>query len=480
MRMPPAPSFLLLVALAAATHAAQPPAWPEFRGPGRSGVRLDASFPVRFAPGTNQLWSRTVPGGHSSPILWNNLVLLTGAESNRLVVLALDAATGTPRWRRELDPGKAEAGSRLSHPATATPVTDGERLITYFAPFGLAAFSQDGTPLWTHPLPTPVTGHGASSSPVIAGDLVLQLCDQDIGSYLLALDRATGKPRWRTERPEFRRGFSTPLPWPPRNPDSVIVAGTLRLAAYQLRDGAELWTVRGLPNELVASPVANNDTILVAGWTHGSGVPRMPTWESVSGSGDANADGRLTREEATAGPARQHFHYIDANRDGQVDRAEYETIARIFNESKNVAMAVRPGGRGDVTDTHVAWQVQRGLPYVPCPLVYDGHVYLMKNGGLLSCLDADTGEFRYQEERVGALGDYYSSPVAAGDRLLAISQAGVAVVLKTGPNFEVLQRNPLGEEVLATPALGHDTLFVRTLTRLFAFREGAMPHATDR
>lgn len=468
----------LVVVLPSAVTSARAAAaadWPEFRGPHRRGVTDAGSLPLHFGPGTNVLWSTPVPGGHSSPVLWQGQLFLTGFDSNRLLVLAFDQSTGREAWRRELEPGRIEPGSRLSHPAAATPATDGTRLVTYFAPFGLAAWDLEGRPLWRHPLPTPVTQHGASSSPVLAGDLVLQLADQDSGSFLLALDKATGAVRWKAERPAFRRGFSTPLPWPPERPEIVVVAGTLRLVAYDLTDGSERWSVSGLPNEMVASPIGADDLILVAGWTYGSGVPRMPDWPSILARGDANTDGRLSRDEAPAGPAKQHFAYMDADRDGVLDRAEYETIARIFNESRNQAFAVRPGGRGDVTDTHVVWRQSRGLPYVPCPLAAGSRLYLVKNGGLASCLDARTGEFKYQEERLGALGDYYSSPVAAGDRLLAISQAGVAVVWKTGDAFDVLARNELGEPVLATPALAGDTLYLRTVTRLFAFRETASP-----
>jgi outer membrane protein assembly factor BamB len=468
---------LLILLSAARSRAASASAsaanWPEFRGPHRRGIAASGSLPLHFGPATNVLWSTPVPGGHSSPILWRDRLFLTGFATNRLLTLAFDRRTGQELWRQALEPGPIEPGSRLSHPATATPVTDGEHLVAYFAPFGLAAWNLDGRELWRHPLPTPVTQHGASSSPVLAGDLVVQLCDQDSGSFLLALDRRTGTVRWKTERPASRRGFSTPLAWPPDRPEIVVVAGTLRLIAYDLADGTERWSVRGLPNEMVASPVADDTHVYVAGWTHGSGVARMPDWPSLVAAGDTDADGRLSRDEAPPGPARQHFAYMDADRDGMLDRTEYETIARIFNESKNQAFAVRPGGRGDVTDTHVVWSQTRGLPYVPCPLLHEGRLYLVKNGGLASCLDARTGEFRYREERLGALGDYYGSPVAAGDRLLAISQAGVAVIWRTGDTLEVLARNELGETVLATPALADDTLYLRTPTRLFAFRESS-------
>src|SRR5207247_683387 len=147
----------------------------------------------------------------------------------------------------------------------------------------------------------------------------------------------------------------------------------------------ELWTVRGLPNELCASPVFCDGQIFVGGWTPGSGVARMPLFDSLLEQGDANHDGKLTRAEAPPGPARQHFVYIAADKDGFVTRRELDTLAEIFSKSENVILAIRPGGRGDVTATHVGWKQTRGLPYVPSPLFYEHRLWLVKNGGLISC-----------------------------------------------------------------------------------------------
>jgi len=195
----------------------------------------------------------------------------------------------------------------------------------------------------------------------------------------------------------------------------------------------------------------------------------MPPFERLLEQADADHDGRLTRSEAPGGPVRQHFLYLDANKDGFVTREEYETIARIFDESRNQLLAVRPDGRGDVTETHVAWRANRGLPYVPSPLCYEGRLYLVKNGGLASCFAAASGEVFYQEERLGALGDYYASPVAAGGNICAISRSGTAVVYRAAPPLEVLAMNALQESVVATPALAWNVIYIRTASHLYAF-----------
>ena len=222
---------------------------------------------------------------------------------------------------------------------------------------------------------------------------------------------------------------------------------------------------------MVASPVAGEQMIYVAGWTAGTGVARLPAFDTLLAQGDQNKDEKLTRDEAPAGPAQQHFLYLDANKDGFITRREYESLARIFRRTQNALLAVRPSGTGDVTATHVAWKQTRGLPYVPSPLCYNGRIYLVKNGGLASCFDAQTGKVLYQEERLGALGDYYSSPVAASGKICMASQPGVVVVFQAGDTLQVLARNGLDEPIMATPAIVGNRLYLRTKAHLYAFGE---------
>jgi len=443
--------------------------WPQFRGPGASGVSADGDFPVHFGPDSNVVWKTSIPSGHASPCIWNDKIFLTGFADNKLLTLCLDRRTGKLLWQKEIQPEKVERGAAMGSPATATATTDGQRVFVYFGSFGLACYDVEGREVWRKPLPIPVTQHGAGTSPVLAGGLLLLNCDQDVGAYLLAVKAETGEPVWKADRSAFRRGFSTPLPYPPDQPEFAVVAGTLRLVAYNLKDGTERWSVGGLPNEMVSSPVPGEGLIFVAGWTHGSGVSKLPQFDALLEQGDRNQDGRLSRDEAPNGPARQHFVYIDADKDGFMKRPEWDSMASIFERSLNVAMAVRPDGRGDVTDTHVLWRQTRGLPYVPSPLCYDGRVYLVKNGGMASCFEARTGKVLYQEERLGALGDYYASPVAAAGKVCVVSQPGVAVVFKAGDTLEILARNPLGEPVLATPAILENMIYIRSKSQIYAF-----------
>jgi outer membrane protein assembly factor BamB len=459
-------------ALFLVAHLACAGNWPQFRGANASGVADDSDIPVNFGPQSNVVWKTALPGGHSSPVVWNERIFLTGFAEGELQTLCLDRHDGRELWRRGVKPGKIEHGARNGHPATSTPCTDGKALFVYFGSFGALAYDFDGNELWRTPLSVPITQHGASSSPVLANDLLILQRDADVDANLLALDKRTGKLAWRVDRSDMRRSFSTPLVLPsPSSPQiSIVVPGTLRVAAYDANNGRELWTVRGIPNEMCSSPIFGDGLIFVAGWTPGAGTATLPGFDALLERGDANHDGKLSHSEAPPGPAKQQFQYSDANKDGFITREEWESISKIFNTSENVALAIRPGGSGDVTKTHVAWKQTRGLPYVPTPLLYRDRLYLIRNGGLLSCFNATNGAALYREERIGALGDYYASPVAARGKICVVSQNGATTIFAAGDELKILAKNSLGEPVLATPAITDNTLFIRTGSALYAFR----------
>jgi len=446
--------------------------WPQFRGPHGSGVAAEDRFPLVFGAETNCLWRTEIPPGHSSPIVWDDRIFLTGFSDPSLETLCLDRQSGTVLWRMGVPAGGVERGSGLGSPAAPTPVTDGTNVWSYFGPFGLVAYDFSGKEVWRRPLPPPLTQHGVGTSPILCDHALLLLCDQDRDSYLLAVDKQTGKDLWRRERPGFRRGFSTPLALEVSRRKLIIVPGTLRAVAYDAADGGEVWQVGGLPNEICPTPVGTPEMVYLAGWTPASTSRQFPAFETLLQQADADKDGRLSPSEVPPGPAQQHFKYIDANRDDRLAREEYEAMAAIFARSENALLAVRPDGRGDLS-TNVVWKHTRGLPYVPSPLLYQGRLYLVKNGGLASCFRAADGEVLYQEERLGTMGDYYASPVAAGGYVCCAAQPGTLAVLRDGATLEVVARNSLGEEVLATPAIADGRLYVRGRQRLFAFGEGA-------
>ena len=447
--------------------------WPQFRGEAGSAIGTGQP-PVVFGSSSNRLWQVDVPTGNSSPIVWGSHLFITGSQGNALETLAYDRQTGKLLWRRSVPAAKLEATHRLANPATPTAVTDGVRVYAYFGSYGVVAYDFDGGEAWHRELPTPVVEFGTSASPILSGDLLILARDQDTGSHLLALRKTSGEVAWRVERPEFRRSFATPFLWKHDGAEELIVPGSIWLKSYNPTNGAENWTVSGTSRVATSSPTAGNGLLFSASWNVGGDTDDRVTMESFADAAakyDANHDGRFVPSELPDGPIKQRFTQMDLDKDGVVTSEEWETMRQMFAKAGNSVFAVRPGGHGDITQTHLAWRVTRSLPYVSSPLFYQGRVFTMKNGGLASCYEAETGKPLYQDVRVGVAGDYYSSAVAAGGHLYLAAQNGTVLVLKAGDTPEVVARNALGEEIFATPAIIDGTLFIRSATKLTAFRQ---------
>ena len=460
-----------LILAATVMAAAEESNWPQFRGPGGFGVGTGKP-PVEFGPGKNERWKVEVPHGHSSPCIWGGKIFLTGLDAGKLVTFCLDRLTGHELWRAVAPADKIEPTHRIGSPASSTPCTDGERLYVYFGSFGVLAYDLNGKEAWRKPLPVPVVEFGTGASPILASGKVIVVSDQDVGSYLLALDSVTGAEVWRKDRPEFRRSFSSPFLWKHDAMEELIVAGSLWVRSYDVQDGKERWSSRGMARVSNATPAAGDGVLLVSSWNVGGDEGErvtMAPFEEFLAANDKDKNGVLTIDEFPAGPVKDRFSQMDVDKDGRVTREEYQHMSDMFAQAANQLFAIKPGGSGDVTDSHVMWKVSRHLPYVSSPLCFNHRVYAFKNGGLASCYDLGTGKELYQAERMEAPGDYYSSAVAANDCVYVASQKGTIVVLKAGDTFQVLARNVLGEQIFATPALLDGTLYVRTEKHLMAF-----------
>lgn len=204
------------------------------------------------------------------------------------------------------------------------------------------------------------------------------------------------------------------------------------------------------------------------GWSPGKSDSPWPAWAGIVEKDDKNNDGKLNIDEFSWGPT--WFKSQDQDNDGFITKADWDAIAAHMNKGENVLLAIKPGGQGNITDTHVAWKYNRGLPYVPSPLAYRGRVYMVKDGGMLSCFDAKTGAPIYAQERLNALGNYYASPVAADSRVFLASLDGKVTVIKAGADKpEILQQAEFGERIAATMAPVANRLYLRTATKLYAF-----------
>jgi outer membrane protein assembly factor BamB len=462
-----------LIALALTRLALAESNWPQFRGSEGLSVASDGiEAPAEFGPDKNLMWKTPLAGGHSSPVLWGGKIFLTTFDDGKLFAVCLDRASGRILWSKEVAVEKIEQVHRISNPAAATPCTDGERVYFHFGSFGLLALDFDGNEVWRVPLPLPVNDFGCGSSPILVDGTVVLLRDQDVGSFLLAVDAKTGKQVWRTERPGFFRGHSTPFLWRHDGIGEIVVTGAVRLTSYDPATGGELWSTTGLSRVANATATAGEGLLFASSWNIGadaSGRMELPPFDEFAKANDRNADLQLSLPEFPSGPLRDRFSQLDADKNGHVTRAEWEAYAPVVAKAENALLAVRPGGRGDITATHVAWKKTRGLPYVPSPLFYEGRLYTIKSGGMASCFDGKTGEAVWLEQRVGILGDFYASPVAAAGKVYVAGQNGTVAVLAAGKEFQVLAKNELGEPIFATPAIADGKIYVRTAGQLCCF-----------
>jgi outer membrane protein assembly factor BamB len=473
--------------------------WPQFRGPNGQGVSQASPPPAQFGHTSHRLWSTSLPPGHSSPVWQGNRIVLTAFEDGKLLTIGLDTATGNECWRRVAPAVDLEKVHAFSSPATPTPLAADGRFVVYFGSFGLLGYDADGEELWRHPLPTPRSQYGTSSSPVRVGDTaVLVLDSDDRASRIIAINLADGSLAWETPRPLATAGWSTPVLWEHAHGSEIVVLGARRLMAYASGTGADAWWLDGYSPETIGVPVIGDGLLFVSS----SGLAGPPTegfksmnWEEMLPL-DRNRDGLVQREEIPENfrftlrpelpedhpgrhlpvPFHRLFGNVDGNQDGALSEEEFQTFINQWGaRAKPSLRAIRPGGRGDITTSHVAWESDRGIPEIPSPLYHRGRLYLVRDGGFITCVRAATGELLYQE-RVGAPGSYSASPVAAGNHVYLASHNGVVICLAADTDeLETLARNELGEKIWATPALGDGVIYVRTEGRLHAFGAVATP-----
>lgn len=455
-----------------AEETAEAPVWPRFRGPGGMGVSGDRNLPVRFGPEENVLWKTGLLPGESSPVIAGDRLFLTGASKDSLVTYGLDRGTGRILWQRSLARERDQRYHKINSAASPTPVTDGEVLVVFFGDFGLVAYELDGRERWRLPVGplNNVNGHGAS--PILADGKVVMVCDQDSGSYMIAVDKDSGRVLWRTERPEVTRGYSTPAVFRRGGePPELIVPGSYQLIAYSLDRGEKLWWLRGMAWQLKSAPLIDGDRIYLNAWESGGNSAvrvDLPSHAQVLAERDRDGDGRLSLEEIEGFKPARTWRNVDLDKDRFLSRLDWE-FYRARLEARNNMMAIRHGGRGDLTGSNILWRYEKSLPNVSSPLLYRSVLYLVKDGGIVTTLDPNSGEVLKQARLPGAADRYYSSPVGADDKVYLISQNGKAPVLKAGGQWEVLALNDLAEECYATPAIADGRLYVRTRGTLYCF-----------
>ena len=419
--------------------------WPQFRGPGARGVAEQPEIPDQWSSTKNVAWKTDLPGrGWSSPIVWGNRIFLTTvintgnleapkkglyfggnrekpSSRHEWWAYCLNLETGTTEWKRKLHDAVPDTAIHLKGSyAAETPVTDGEHVYFYFGNLGVYAFTPAGEPAWTkriQPRPTRF-GWGHAASPILHGDRLYLINDNERDSFLLALNKTTGQTVWRTERKEGSN-WSTPYLWQNQLRTEIITPGSDMTRAYDL-DGNLLWHFRGgMSSITIATPFADADHLYVSSGYVGS--PLKPIY------------------------------------------------------------AIRPGARGDISlardetsSQDIAWCDWRAAPYNPSTLLYLDHLYVLLDRGMLSALNPRTGKAHFEKIRIPKGGAFTASPWANAGRVFCLNEDGTTFVFKAGDRYELLHQNALAEDdmCMATPAIAGNSLLLRTAARLYCIRAG--------
>lgn len=468
-------ALALCLSIIFCVNAEPPSAWPQFRGPGGSGIADDQKPPIEFGPDKNVKWKVACPAGYSSPMLVADLLVLTAFEKDKLFTIAYQRMTGKELWRAEAPAKQIEKHDKTEgSPANSTPATDGTRIVSYFGSCGLFCYDLAGKELWRYELPcvTTMLDFGTGVSPIIADGLVILVRDETLQSRIMAVELATGKLKWERKR-ESISAFCTPVACETPAGKQVVAAGFGKMIGYDLKTGEEKWSVNGMPSAACATPVVVGQTLYFAGWSPGEDM-KLPSFETMLKMAGDDKKGYLTKEGINKTGMKGSFESQDTNHDGKLSKEEWEKTVQFVSASRNSAFALKLGGSGDVTQSHMLWKKTRGLPYVPSGIVYRGQYVLIKDGGIVTSYDATNGEELYVR-RLGVTSQYYASPVAANGYLYFTSlNDGIVSVMKAGSKSpEIVAKNPkLGEKVAATPAIAEDTIYLRTAGHLYAFTEG--------
>lgn len=498
--------------------------WPQFRGANGSGVSSTTGLPEEFGPEKNVVWKTALPPGHSSPVLTKNRIFVTAYEkvdskqqtvdskkqaanstqqstnSNaatkdkdnqkdknnyKLLVIALDRQTGKLLWQREVP---RTIGGRLQNvngPASPSPVTDGSNVYAFFQEFGLVSYDAAGKQRWQHPLGPFNMFYGFGASPILVDDKVILPVDQDNpSSYLIAVDKNTGKVRWKVDRPVVISGYSTPIIYQPKQgPKQIVIPESFQLSAYSVADGQRVWWVRGLACEMKSIASNDGEYLYINGWGFPQNQPGAQvatiSWEEALPRYDKNSDKQIAKTEISEAKAAGSngpmdkmldaaFEAFDMDRDEKLNPKDWE-VFRAMMASENGLLAIKLGGEGDQTASAIRWRYSKPVPQVPSTLLYKGVLYMINDSGILISFDPATGNVLKQGRLQGAIDKYFASPVAADDKVFLIGEGGAVSVLKAGGDWQVLKVNELDDETFATPAIADGRIYIRTRNTLYCF-----------
>ncbi|HWN97279.1 MAG TPA: PQQ-binding-like beta-propeller repeat protein [Methylomirabilota bacterium] len=395
--------FWTVLLMAAAARAEN---WPQWRGPQLDGTSAEKSVPVHWSATSNVVWKTPLPGlGHASPIVFGDKVFTVSAipETQERVLLCLDRAGGKIIWRQSVLQSQLERKHSLNSHASSTPACDGERVFVAFLDRNemvVAAYDLSGKQEWLVRPGKFSSMHGFCSSPILFKDKVIVNGDHDGDGYMLALDRKTGRELWRIDRPNKTRSYCVPLIREIDGRTQMILTGSKCTTSYDPNNGKLHWIIDGPTDQFVASPVFSAKTGLIY---------------------------------ITGGYPDHHI------------------------------LAIKADGHGDVTRTKIVWRTNKGVAYVPSPIIDGEYFLVVSDSGVAHCFNATTGEIAWQER----LGEHHASLVSANGLVYFLNDNGVMNVVRPGVTFDRVAKNELGEKTFASPAISDGQLFIRSENSLF-------------
>ena len=481
--------FTVLLCVLFTVSAAPAGDWPQFRGPNCTGISKGSEpLPTTFSDTENVTWSEELGDGIGCPVVAGGRVITSAVVNETHIGLyAYDMKTGKKLWERLWPIGDIDEIHKSNSYAATTAAADSERVYFYFWTLGLVAVdAKTGADVWHKKLPVPyfVFKWGAGMSPVLYKDMVLFCQDDDLYPAFYAFDRKTGRQLWKDDRNDMAVNYSHPVICSTDHGDEIVVGGTGLLVGYDPKTGKRLWHARTLLRNIKTTPVVQGNTIFIS--LQSGGIANQ--WlASVDRAETGNNDDKLTRDEVQAFVGKRKvpdaffqktFGRGDLDNDGDLEGEELD-IAFLHgdnfagasfdaeNPAQEYILAVRAGGRGDVTDTHVLWKrPTKHTDHIVSPLVINDRMLLIKCGGIATCFEAGNGEQVFGPARIRNEGDYFASPIYGDGKIYAASENGRIVVMKEGPEPNVLAVNDMGDSILGTPAIADGALFVRTRSRL--------------
>jgi len=468
--------------------------WPQFRGPNCSGVSTSTkSLPAKFSATENVKWSAKLGDGIGCPVVAAGRVFTSAMIDKKTIGLfAFDAKTGKKLWERSWPAGKLPEVHKTNSQAATTPAADANRVYFYFSTLGmLAVDAKTGADVWQTELPEPyfVFKWGVGMSPTLYKDKVLFVQDDDLNPAFYAFDKKTGKIVWKDDRNDMAVNYSHPVICESNSGDEIVVAGTGMLVGYSPKTGKRLWTARTLLRNIKTTPVSMNGNVYVA--LQSSGIANQ--WLATADQSDTgNKDGKLTKAEMQAfvGDAKipesffkKTFDRGDLNKDGALEGKELDIAFlspdnfagasfEVKDPAEQFVMAIRGGGRGDVTKSHLIYKhPTKYTDHIVSPLVTAERILLVKGGGISTCFTTEKGEPLWGPKRLQNTCEYFASPVLGDGKIYVAGENGTVVVLKDGPELEVLSKNDMGDSILGTPAIADGRIFFRTRGSLICVGE---------